>query len=645
MKARAYPLGVTLREGGANVALFSRNASQVWLCLFDDAGKETRHELAYREDDVFFDFIPDIKVGQRYGFRVAGEGKCFNPQKLLIDPYAKALCGKPRYGSAEEAAWFHYKDPRDNAERAVQSIVIDERFAWDDDVLLQTPWAQTVLYEVNVKGFSAERPEVPHEQRGTFLGLAHPASLAHLKALGITAVELQPVTFGLDEPHLQRLGLSNYWGYNVLGAFALDPRFAVNDPLLEFKTLVKALHQTGIEVILDVVFNHSAEGELDGPMLGARGIDNASYYWNDGQGNYANWSGCGNTLKLDEPMVMRWVLDSLRYWAEACHVDGFRFDLGTVLARTPHFDNRAALLQAMAQDPLLATRKMIVEPWDLDTYQLGAFPPPFAQWNDRFRDDMRRFWLRGDLSLGDFAMRFAGSADVFRHQHQSVWRSVNFITAHDGFTLADLLSYQHKHNEANGEDNHDGHDENFSNNHGVEGPSDNLQVLEARAQSAEALLATLLLANGTPMLLAGDDIGHSQQGNNNAYCQDNALTWLAWLEADELLHEKVQALLALRKKLVADGVLGSWWDEDAQWFNGVGAAMVEEDWRSHDGVLQLVLKNRWLVVIHRVSNEQSLNLPEGDWQAVYGQRCTLEDDRRALCYGSGISVFRHNLLI
>lgn len=614
-------------RNGVNFALFSAHASGVELCLFcKKTGKEQRLPMA-RSGEIWHLFVENIEVGTKYGYRVAGDnrqtGARFNPNKLLLDPYATYIHGTPDLSSAEQKMWFAWHDERDNALLAPKSVVTSpSHFDWQDDQRLFTPWQQTVIYETHVKGFSQLRADIPSELRGTFAGMAHPNSIAYFKRLGITAIELLPVSYHIDEPHLQRLNLTNYWGYNVLGHFALDPTLAANkqDPLTEFKQLVKTLHQAGIEVILDVVFNHTAEGDLEGPLLCQRGIDNQSYYLLDEQGNNHNWTGCGNTLNLANPSVLRWVIDCLCYWVTECHIDGFRFDLGAILGRTPDFAEKAAFFTAIQSHSMLNSVKLIAEPWDIgpNGYRLGQFPTPFAEWNDQFRDEMRRFFLSETKHLGRFAQRFAGSDDIF-HQRKP-WASLNFITAHDGFTLADLVSYNHKHNHANGEQNRDGHAHNLSHNFSVEGATSDPIIRKKRNDAQRALLAMLLLSHGTPMLLAGDEFGNSQQGNNNSYCQNNPIGWLNWADADESLIDYTAKLIRLRRQLPLLYGNHHWWQpEQVAWLTQQGKPMTEPDWQTSQATLQILLENQWLILINATQKTQQFLLPNGNWQLYLGE--------------------------
>jgi len=544
----------------SNFALFSSAADAIELCLFRD-GKESRFAMS-RTNDIWHVAIKGVELNDEYAFRITGKNDrtLANPQKLMLDPYAKAVTHKPDLSSPEARSIFLLNDKRDNAAVAPKGRIVDESFDWSGDCKPSIPWAQTIVYELNVKGFSQLNSRIPENIRGTYAALAHPENIAYFKSLGITSLELLPVNFFIDEPHLQEKGLRNYWGYNPLAMFALEPSYAADQkqPLNEFKSMVKTLHQAGIEVILDVVFNHTAESEKTFPTFCQRGIDDETYYWQNEYGDYINWTGCGNMLNLANDVTRKWILDCLRYWVEECHVDGFRFDLATVLGReTPDFNPNAKLFAEMEQDEVLQKIKLIAEPWDIGHYgyQVGYFPAYFSQWNDRFRDDMCRFWLWQSGEVGAFAERFAGSSDIFKREERLPHGSLNFITAHDGFTLRDLVSYNHKHNDANGEENRDGRNENYSYNHGIEGSQLDLAdewqsaVENNRVLSEKGLLGSLLLANGVPMLLAGDEFGNSQYGNNNAYCQDNEMTWLKWNDFNPTLFDFTKQTIALRKKI------------------------------------------------------------------------------------------------
>ena len=609
-----------------NFALFSAAATGVELCLFDEQNQETRLPMV-RTENVWHLAVTGVKTGMEYGFRIHGEFA--NPNKLMLDPYAKAVNGKPDLSSEESRSWFLLSDNRDNAHLAPRAVVISEDFDWENDFAPNTPWAETIVYELHVKGFSQLNEKIPAALRGTYAGLVHPVNLAYLKELGVTAVELLPVNFHIDEPHLQTRGLQNYWGYNPLAMFAVEPKYAAtNNPLAEFKAMVKAFHKAGIEVILDVVFNHSAESEQTYPTFSQRGIDDQTYYWRNDQGRYINWTGCGNMLNLSSDVGRKWVMDCLRYWVEQCHVDGFRFDLASVLGRDkPDFNTRAQLFADIQNDPSLQNVKLIAEPWDIGHYgyQVGQFPSYFAEWNDRFRDDLCRFWLWKSGEIGAFAERFAGSRDLFKKNDRLPHTTLNFITAHDGFTLKDLVSYNQKHNEANGEENRDGRNENYSYNHGIEGSTESLAepqksaVENNRTFAQSGLLMSLLLANGTPMLLAGDEFGNTQYGNNNAYCQDNEITWLKWANFNEELFELTKQTIALRKQI---GSLNrdQWWSgENVQWLNIAGEPMTVEDWQNRETkALQIVLDNRWLLLINAKAESQAFCLPVGEWTPLNG---------------------------
>ena len=608
-----------------NFALFSAAASGVELCLFD-GDKETRFPMV-RTNNVWHLAVLGVEVGTEYGFRIHGEHA--NPNKLMLDPYAKAVNGKPDLTTEESRSWFLMNDHRDNAHIAPRAVIISEDFDWENDTAPNTPWAETIVYELHVKGFSQLNDKIPTELRGTYAGLSHPINLAYLKELGVTAVELLPVNFHINEPHLQERGLQNYWGYNPLAMFAVEPKYATtNNPLAEFKSMVKAFHKAGIEVILDVVFNHSAESEQTYPTFCQRGIDDQTYYWRNDQGRYINWTGCGNMLNLSSDAGRKWVVDCLRYWAEHCHVDGFRFDLASVLGRdTPDFNVQAQLFTDIKNEPSLQNIKLIAEPWDIGYYgyQVGNFPNYFAEWNDRFRDDLCRFWLWKSGEIGAFAERFAGSSDLFKKNDRLPHTTLNFITAHDGFVMQDLVSYNQKHNEANGEENCDGRNENYSYNHGIEGSTDSLSepqksaVENDRTFAQVGLLMSLLLANGTPMLLAGDEFGNTQYGNNNAYCQDNEITWLKWAEFNTALFELTKQTIALRKRM---GSLNrdQWWSgENVQWLNIEGEPMTVEDWQNRETkALQIVLDNRWLLLINAKAKSQAFCLPVGEWTPLNG---------------------------
>ena len=608
-----------------NFALFSAAASGVEVCLFD-GDKETRFPMV-RTNNVWHLAVVGVEVGTEYGFRIHGEYA--NPNKLMLDPYAKAVDGKPDLTTEESRSWFLMNDHRDNAHIAPRAVIISEDFDWENDTAPNTPWAETIVYELHLKGFSQLNDKIPAELRGTYAGLSHPINLAYLKELGVTAVELLPVNFHINEPHLQARGLQNYWGYNPLAMFAVEPKYAAtNNPLAEFKAMVKAFHKAGIEVILDVVFNHSAESEQTYPTFCQRGIDDQTYYWRNDQGRYINWTGCGNMLNLSSDVGRKWVVDCLRYWAEQYHVDGFRFDLASVLGRDkPDFNAQAQLFTDIKNEPSLQNIKLIAEPWDIGHYgyQVGNFPNYFAEWNDRFRDDLCRFWLWKSGEIGAFAERFAGSSDLFKKNDRLPHTTLNFITAHDGFVMQDLVSYNQKHNEANGEENRDGRNENYSYNHGVEGSTESLSeqqksaVEKNRTFAQSGLLMSLLLANGTPMLLAGDEFGNTQYGNNNAYCQDNEITWLKWANFNEELFELTKQTIAARKQI---GSLNrnQWWSGDnVQWLNIHGNQMTVDDWQNQQTkALQVVLDTHCLLLINAKAEGQIFHLPNGKWKPQIG---------------------------
>jgi glycogen operon protein len=551
---RPYPLGATWDGAGVNFALYSEHATKVELCLFDhaDAAKESqRIELHERTDQVFHAYLPDVLPGQLYGYRVHGpyepaKGHRFNPNKLVLDPYARSIGRDLQW----DDSLFGYKvgdgqadlsfDERDSVAHAPLAVVIDPAFTWGDDWTPRTPWPKTLIYELHVKGFTRLNPHVPDKLRGTYAGLASEGAVRHLVELGITAVELLPVHFHVDDRFLVDRGKVNYWGYNTLGFFAPDPRYVATsipqDAVQQFKMMVRALHAAGIEVILDVVYNHTAEGNQMGPTLSMRGIDNTSYYkLAQDPRYYMDYTGCGNSLNVRHPRVLQLIMDSLRYWVLDMRVDGFRFDLASTLARSLHAVNRlAAFFDIIHQDPVLSRVKLIAEPWDVGEggYQVGNFPVLWTEWNGKYRDSVRRFW-KGDGDLAsEFATRLGGSSDLYQRDGRKPYASINFITCHDGFTLEDLVSYNGKHNEANGEENRDGSNDNNSWNCGAEGPTDNAEINKLRERQKRNLVATLVLSQGVPMLLGGDELSHTQQGNNNAYGQDNEMNWLRW-ELDE----------------------------------------------------------------------------------------------------------------
>jgi glycogen operon protein len=609
-----YPLGATWDGLGVNFALFSAHATRVDLCLFDSPGasRESRTiTLPEQTAQVWHGYLPDVRPGQLYGYRVFGpyapsEGHRFNPHKVVLDPYAKAIGRMVHWGDFE---MFGYDarangddltfDERDNAALAPLAAVIDPAFTWGVDQPLRIPWHRTVIYELHVKGFTVNHPGIPETIRGTYEALTTDAAIEHLKRLGVTAVELMPVHHHTDDRHLVERGLSNYWGYNTLSYLAPDMRYSAHRrpgaSVLEFKRMVRALHAAGLEVILDVVYNHTAEGNHLGPTLSLRGIDNATYYRLSPEDRryYVDFTGCGNTLNVTQPQVLQLIMDSLRYWVLEMHVDGFRFDLASTLARELHdVDRLSAFLDIIHQDPVLSQVKLIAEPWDLGAggYQVGQFPVLWTEWNGRYRDTVRRFW-RGDAgSTSEMATRLAGSSDLYGHSGRRPYASINFITAHDGFTLHDLVSYDHKHNEANGEDNRDGENHNLSWNCGHEGPIDDPAIRELRERQKRNLLATLLLSQGVPMLSGGDEMGRTQRGNNNAYCQDNEISWTHWsfdAAARELL-AFTQRLIKLRRdepvlrrrSFFQGRALRGSTVKDIMWLDPGGAELSDRAWQS-----------------------------------------------------------------
>ncbi len=602
-----YPRGATWDGNGVNFALFSANATGVDLCLFDAEGRETdRIALPEYRDETWHGYVPGIGPGQSYGYRVHGPyepeaGHRFNPNKLVLDPYARAHIGELKWNPAV----FGYKvgdpqgdlsfDEQDSAAFMPKCVVVDANFDWArEQARPHIPWDHAIVYETHVRGFTRLHPAVPEAERGSYRALSHADVVSYIKSLGVTTVELMPVHTFVNDSFLLERGLTNYWGYNSIGFFAPDPRYSAEPArcLQEFKEMVARLHDAGLEVVIDVVYNHTAEGNELGPTLSFKGIDNASYYRlvPDNKRHYINDTGTGNTLNLSHPVVIQMVCDSLRYWAQEMHVDGFRFDLGTILAREPGgFDTHNGFMKSCMQDPVLSKVKLIAEPWDCGPggYQVGAFPPGWAEWNDKFRDTVRDYW-RGEALPAALATRLSGSPDAFRHRGRQPWASVNFVTAHDGFTLNDLVTYNEKHNEANGEENRDGHSHNRSWNLGVEGETNDEALNGLRERQMKNLLATLLLSQGTPMILAGDERGRTQRGNNNAYCQDNEISWIDWstgARAERLL-EFTRSLIALRHQYPilrrVRWLTGDYDEElevrDVTWINASGEPMSEEHW-------------------------------------------------------------------
>jgi isoamylase len=610
---KPYPLGATWDGHGVNFALFSDNATGVELCLFDASEDvkepEKRVNITERTHQIWHCYLPDIRPGQLYGYRVHGpfepeQGHRFNASKVLIDPYAKAISGTIKWHDSlfGYELGHHAEDlsfsTSDSSPYVPKAVVVDSSFDWEDDQPPRTPYHQSVIYETHVKGFTQLHPDIPEAIRGSYAAIGHPASIKYLTELGITAIELMPVHHFVNDRHLTEKGLSNYWGYNTIGFFAPDVRYAGNvdsgQQVQEFKQMVKELHKAGIEVILDVVYNHTGEGNHMGPTLSLKGIDNSSYYRlvDDDKRYYNDYTGTGNTLNAMLPNVLRYIMDSLRYWITEMHVDGFRFDLAATLARELHEVNRlSGFFDIIYQDPIISQVKLIAEPWDVgeDGYQVGNFPPGWAEWNGKFRDCIREYWIGADSMLGEFGQRFTGSPDLYQEDYRKPTASINFITAHDGFTLNDLVSYNEKHNEANGEDNNDGESHNRSWNCGVEGPTNDPEIIKLRDRQKRNLLTTLFLSQGVPMLVAGDEFGRTQLGNNNAYCQDNEISWLNWAEADNNLLAFTQRLIRLRKqhpifrrrKWFRGKPVKGQGPEDIAWFLPEGGEMEDHNW-DHD---------------------------------------------------------------
>ncbi|NJC23112.1 glycogen operon protein [Arthrobacter pigmenti] len=607
----AYPLGATYDGTGTNFALYSEIAEKVELCLIDDDGAETRIELKEVDGYVWHGYLPQVSPGQKYGYRVHGpnnpdEGHRCNPNKLLLDPYAKAVHGQIDWDQALFGYNFgdeHSVNNEDSAAHMMLGVVINPFFNWDGDRMPRTPYHQSVIYEAHVKGLTQLHPEIPEEQRGTYAGVAHPAVIAHLQKLGVTAIELMPVHQFVNDSTLQEKGLSNYWGYNTIGFFAPHNAYGSTgdegEQVQEFKAMVRELHLAGIEVILDVVYNHTAEGNHMGPTLSMRGIDNASYYRlvEDDKQYYMDTTGTGNSLNVGNPHSLQLLMDSLRYWVTEMHVDGFRFDLASALAREFYeVDRLSAFFELVQQDPVVSQVKLIAEPWDVGPggYQVGNFPPQWTEWNGKYRDTVRDFWRGEPSSIGEFASRLTGSADLYEHSARRPVASINFVTAHDGFTLRDLVSYNEKHNEANGEDNNDGESHNRSWNCGAEGSTDDPEVQTLRVRQQRNFIATLLLSQGVPMILHGDELGRTQDGNNNTYCQDSELSWVHWDNLDQPLLEFTAAVSRLRsehptfrRRRFFDGRPVRRGEGEALpdivWLDTEGELMAPEDWNDGFG--------------------------------------------------------------
>jgi glycogen operon protein len=663
------PLGATFDGVGTNVAVFSDVAECVEFCVFDEEGNESRHVLPERAGSVWHGYFPDVGANTPYGLRVhgpwdPGAGHRCNPSKLLLDPYAHAIEGDFTWGQPMFSYSFENHDEidtTDNAASTPRSIVVNPYFEWGTDQPLLLPWSDTIIYETHVKGATMRHPDVDEDLRGTYAGIAHPAFIDHLRNLGVTTVELLPVHEFVHDAHLVERGLRNYWGYNTIGYFAphreYSHRQGPGQQVQDFKQMVKALHQAGMEVILDVVYNHTAEGNHLGPTLSMKGIDNASYYRlvDDDKQYYMDYTGTGNTLNMRNPFVLQLVMDSLRYWATEMHVDGFRFDLASTLARSLHeVDRLSAFFDLVQQDPVISRLKLIAEPWDVGDggYQVGNFPPQWAEWNGRYRDCIRDHWAGAAHGLGEFAYRVTGSSDLYEAAGRKPHASINFVTAHDGFTMRDLVSYNEKHNEANGEDNNDGESHNRGWNCGVEGPTDDAEVNALRARQQRNLMSTLLLSQGVPMVLGGDEISRTQGGNNNAYCQDNEVSWYDWENADSELFAFTSAVIGLRRehptfrrRQFFQGRAVHTVDADREgpatdleWFAPNGSIMTDEQWDQSglDSVTIFIggssiemsargehvtdLDVLWLINAH--PEDVTFTVPDGSWGARW--RCVLD---------------------
>ncbi|WP_181780382.1 glycogen debranching protein GlgX [Pseudonocardia pini] len=657
----SYPLGASFDGGGTNFALFSEVAERIELCLIEADGSERRVDLPERNGLVWHGYLPRVWPGQRYGYRVHGPyepaaGIRCNPAKLLLDPYAKAIDGRIDWD--ESLFSYHFGDPdslneADSGPHAMHSVVINPFFDWAGDRPLRVPYNETVIYEAHVKGMTARHPEIPEDVRGTYAGLSHPAMIRHFRRLGVTAVELMPVHQFVHDSTLEEKGLSNYWGYNTIGFFAPHNGYScfgsLGEQVYEFKSMVRALHKAGIEVILDVVYNHTAEGNHMGPTLSFRGIDNQAYYrLVDGdEAYYYDTTGTGNSLNVRHHESLRLLMDSLRYWVTEMHVDGFRFDLASSLAREFHsVDRLSAFFDLVNQDPIVSQVKLIAEPWDVGDggYQVGGFPPLWTEWNGRYRDTVRDFWRGEPSSLGEFAARFTGSSDLYETDNRRPIASINFVTAHDGFTLADLVSYNEKHNEANGEDNADGESHNRSWNHGVEGETDDPEVLELRERQKRNILTTLLLSQGVPMIAHGDELGRTQRGNNNVYCQDNELSWVDWDRAHDndrlvaftarLARLRAEHPIFRRQRFFQGRPLRGQGVDDIAWLGPDAQPMSDEDWDgTHTRTLTVYLNGRgipdrddlgvrveddsFLLLVNTHHEQQTLALPDASYGAAW----------------------------
>jgi isoamylase len=691
-----YPLGATFDGAGTNFAVFSEVAERVELCLFEPEGMETRVDLLEVDAAVWHGYLPRVQPGQRYGFRVYGpyeprSGNRCNPHKLLLDPYAKAVEGQIDWEESLFGYRFKSPDDRNDADSAphtMKSVVINPYFDWQDDRRPRTPYHETVIYEAHVKGLTIRHPDIPERIRGTYAGLAHPVMIDHLRRLGVTAVELMPVHQFVQDHHLVQRGLSNYWGYNTIGYLAPHNAYAaagqLGEQVLEFKSMVRALHEAGIEVILDVVYNHTAEGNHLGPTLCFRGIDNAAYYRlvdNDPR-YYMDTTGTGNTLLMRSPHVLQLIMDSLRYWVLEMHVDGFRFDLAASLARQFHeVDRLSAFFDLVHQDPVISQVKLIAEPWDVGDggYQVGNFPPLWTEWNGKYRDCVRDFWRGEPATLGEFAFRLTGSSDLYKDDGRRPIASINFVTAHDGFTLNDLVSYNEKHNQANGEGNRDGESHNRSWNCGLEGPSDDLEIIALREKQKRNFIATLYLSQGVPMLLHGDEMSRSQRGNNNVYCQDNELSHVDWSNVREhwSLLEFTQRVTRLRSEhpvfrrrrffqgLPVRGTAGDGLS-DIVWLNPAGGPMKEDDWEAgfamsvgvflNGGAIsepdqrgQHIVDETFLLIFNAHHQDIAFTIPEEkygrSWEIVLDTAAPLLEDRSSSKAGEPVDVEARSLLV
>lgn len=692
----AYPQGATWDGQGANFALYAAHASKVELCLFDSENDQDEVEkinITECSHQVWHIYLPDIKPGQLYGYRVHGEfdpanGKRYNPNKLLIDPYAKAIAGTIDWNETLFAYDVNSDDKdlsfseSDSALFIPKSVVIDSNYDWGDDKSPNLELHESIIYEAHVKGFTMLNPDIPENIRGTYAGMAHPASVKYLQQLGITAIELLPVHHFVTDQHLKEKGLTNYWGYNTIGFLAPDVRYSSSgvcgEQVNEFKDMVKALHKAGIEVILDVVYNHTAEGNELGPTLSFKGIDNEDYYrlTEEDKRFYMDYTGTGNTLNANLPSVLRLIMDSLRYWITEMHVDGFRFDLASALARELRDVNRlSSFFEIIYQDPLISQVKLIAEPWDVGEggYQVGKFPAGWAEWNGKYRDNIRNYWRGAESELAEFAQRFTGSADLYKDDARSPTASINFITAHDGFTLNDLVTYNDKHNDANGEDNSDGDNDNRSCNYGEEGPTDNAEINTIRERQKKNFLATLFLSQGVPMLTAGDEISRTQQGNNNAYCQDNEISWIDWKNADHELLEFTKKVIHLRKEHASfcrrrwfKGVDTKGPIEDIAWFLPEGAQMDDEHWnhdfaksmavfingedlRMHDIKGKKIVDDRFYVIFNAHYEPIEYQLPPADyaqeWHKVLDTAKDDLSDKEVCKAGETIKVLGRTVVV